>query len=230
MDSTHCDKPPEAGAAPPDEPRMGPMEVGEFTDDMRRFLLHMSQLGAALVAEDRAESVGYKPSESDMALGDPAALLAVMPEILRVMLHHPRLFTSLTDVAIQLMGDGRLAPRERELAILRIAWLCQAPYEWGEHVIIAKKAGITSEEIERITLGSQAGGWSEHEQAILHATEELHACAVISDETWEILSRRFDDRQLIELLVLIGQYQATAYYQNSLRVRLMQGNRGLEAR
>jgi len=220
----------ESHGAPPGEPRIGPMEVAEFTDDMRQFLVHMSQLAHALLAEDRAEAVGYTPGVSAMQLGDPAPLLAVMPELLRTMLHHPRLFTSLTDIAIQLMGDGALSPRERELAVLRIGWLCQAPYEWGEHVMVAKKAGITSEEIERITEGSQASGWSEHERAILRATEELHANATISDGTWEALSRRFNTRQLIELPVLVGQYQVTAYFQNSLRVRLLDGNEGLEAR
>ena len=69
-----------------------------------------------------------------------------------------------------------------------------------------------------------------HAQAILRAAEELFADAMISDETWATLSKRLDDRQLIELPILIGQYQAVAYYQNSLRLRLHNGNLGLKAR
>jgi 4-carboxymuconolactone decarboxylase len=53
---------------------------------------------------------------------------------------------------------------------------------------------------------------------------------MISDATWEVLSRRFSSRQLIELPVVVGQYQAAAYYQNALRLRLLNGNLGLEAR
>ena len=116
------------------------------------------------------------------------------------------------------------------VAILRIGWLCQAPYEWGEHVLIAKRLGIGSDEIERVTRGSLATEWSEHERAILRAAEELHENAMISAATWEPLSKQLDDRQLIELPILIGQYQAVAYYQNSLRLRLHNGNLGLKAR
>ena len=81
-----------------------------------------------------------------------------------------------------------------------------------------------------LTQGSDSPGWNEHEQAILRAAEELHANAMISDATWATLSKRFDDRQLIELPIVIGQYQAVAYYQNSLKLRLHKGNHGLKAR
>ena len=59
--------------------------------------------------------------------------------------------------------------RERELAVLRVAWLCRAPYEWGEHVELAKLCGVSAEEIERVTQGSSAAGWSDHECALLLA-------------------------------------------------------------
>jgi alkylhydroperoxidase family enzyme len=64
----------------------------------------------------------------------------------------------------------------------------------------------------------------------VRAAEELYDDAVVSDGTWATLAKRLDDRQLIELLVVIGQYQAVAYYQNSLRLRLHEGNPGLKAR
>lgn len=153
-----------------------------------------------------------------------------MPEIVRTMLRHGDLFATQADIGIQLLGRGTLNPRHREIAVLRIGWLCQAPYEWGEHVIVAKKVGLTSEDIERITIGSAADGWTPLERAILRATEELYEQAMISDETWAVLAAGLSDVQLIELPILVGQYQAVAYYQNSLRLRLHDGNAGLSAR
>ena len=64
----------------------------------------------------------------------------------------------------------------------------------------------------------------------MRATEELYEDAMISDATWATLAKRLDERQLIELPIVIGQYQAVAYYQNSLRLRLHDGNLGLKAR
>ena len=113
---------------------------------------------------------------------------------------------------MQLLGQGALAARDRELAILRIGWLCQAPYEWGEHVHVAKTVGILSDEIERITVGSTAPGWCEKDAAILRATEELYADAMISDDTWAVLETHFDTQQLIELPIVVGYRLILAHY------------------
>jgi len=151
-------------------------------------------------------------------------------EYFATMARHPKLMEYQVGLSSQLFR-GDLRPRDRELAILRTAWLSQAPYEWGEHVQIGKRdAGFSSVEIENITIGSSAENWDEHERAILSAVEELHANAMISDETWKILASGLDDRQLLELPVLIGTYQSVAYLQNAVRFRLRPGNPGLSAR
>jgi 4-carboxymuconolactone decarboxylase len=155
---------------------------------------------------------------------------AQIPEVFGLMLRHPGLFRCQMDMGIQLLGQGELSPRERELAILRVGWWCRAPYEWGEHVDIAKRYGVTSEEIERARHGSSAPGWTEHERAILRAVEELLGNQMISDATWETLARAWTERQLIEFPMLVGQYFATALQQNSLRVRLADDNVGLRQR
>ena len=152
-------------------------------------------------------------------------------EYLATVLRHPGLFRKHNDLAVQLISKGALSPRDRELAILRLGWLLQAPYEFGEHVGTAKRmCGMTTEEIERVIVGSTAPGWSDYERAIIRAVEELVEDAMISDETWATLAAHMNDKQLLELPVLVGQYQGVAYLQNSVRARLMDGNSGLAAR
>ena len=133
--------------------------------------------------------------------------------------------------ALLVLFQGEISPRERELAVLRVAWRCRAPYEWGQHVNVAKRYGITSEEIERLTRkGSSEPGWSEHEAAILRAVDELLTEQMIGDETWATLAATWNERQLIEFPSMVGQYVATAYSQNSLRLRLDPENPGLRHR
>jgi alkylhydroperoxidase family enzyme len=154
-----------------------------------------------------------------------------VPDSVATMLRHPILYSSYASLARQLMMSGSLAARDRELVILRNAWICQAPFEWGEHVAIGKRvAGLTSEEIDRVTAGSVTPGWSDHERALLRAVEELHESAIISDETWDILAQSFDEKELIEILIVVGQYTCIAFVQNSLMVRLRPENPGLSAR
>jgi alkylhydroperoxidase family enzyme len=153
-----------------------------------------------------------------------------VPDSVATMLRHPNLYSSYASLARQLMS-GSLAARDRELLILRNAWICQAPFEWGEHVAVGKRvAGLTSEEIDRVTAGSVAPGWSNRERSLLRAVEELHESAIISDETWRILAEFFNEKELIEILIVVGQYTCVAFVQNSLRVTLRPENAGLSAR
>ncbi len=212
-------------------PRIEPLAVDQLSDDLLVMIDNMISVNEAINAREQSNLINVR-TQSD-AIGaeeHTRAAIASLPEIMRTMLRHPDLFACQTSIGIQLLGKGALPPRERELAVLRIGWLCQAPYEWGEHVNVAKNAGLTGDEIERITMGSMALEWSVLDRAILKAVEELHDGAAISSQTWSELAECFDEKQLIELPILVGQYQTIAYYQNSLRLRLHEGNQGLRAR
>ncbi|MEY2925678.1 MAG: hypothetical protein RL367_155, partial [Pseudomonadota bacterium] len=129
-----------------------------------------------------------------------------IPEVFGVMLKHPWLFRCQIEIGTLFFSQGRIAPRERELAVLRVGWLCRAPYEWGEHVNIGKRNGLTLDEIERVTLGSTAPQWSAHDRAILAGVEELVGDHMISDATWGTLAKSWDEAQLLEFPMLVGQY------------------------
>lgn len=140
-----------------------------------------------------------------------------LPQYMRVMLKQPALFGCHMEMGSAIF-TGRLPPRDRELAVLRIAWLSQSPYEWAEHVDIAQRFGRTAEEAARVTQGSSAEGWDEHDAAILRGVEELLADYALSDATWEALARRWNEAQLIEYLIMIGHYVGVAFVQNTLRI------------
>ena len=187
-------------------PRIDPLPDGEIAE-------------AAMVAIDKIRTM------NDIALDTP------VPEFFATVGKHPELLAAFLDFGIRFLGDTALPDRQRELAILRTGWLCGAPFEWGEHVLIAREdAAISAEEIEWIVTGSAAPGWDELDRAMLKACEELHAEAMISDATWEVLACHLTDQQLIELPMLAGQYHKVAFVQNSLRFRLREGNPGLSAR
>jgi 4-carboxymuconolactone decarboxylase len=152
-----------------------------------------------------------------------------IPGYFLTMVKHPDIFRCQLELGTALF-KGQLPPRERELAVLRIGWLCRAPYEWGEHVDISQRCGVTSEEITRIIEGSTADGWSSHDRAILRGVEELLDNQIITDETWATLAQSWSEAQLIEFPMMVGQYVATAYVQNSLRIRLAKANPGLTHR
>lgn len=147
-----------------------------------------------------------------------------------ILAHSPDLFATYMDFGVAITMRTALPTRWRELLILRTGWLCGAPYQWGEHVITGRQAGLTEAEIERVTIGADADGWDAQDRAILRAAEELHAAAMIGDENWALLAGFLDERQLLEVPMVVGHYHTTAYVQNSLRVALNDHNPGLSAR
>ncbi len=154
----------------------------------------------------------------------------VIPDYFATMFRHPQLYRLQMETGALLLGSGSIPPRERELAILRVGWLCGAPYEWSAHVDIARKVGMTAAEIERVTAGSSAPGWNDHDVAVLRGVEELVGDHMLSDATWAALAEVWDDHQLIEFPSLVGQYITVALVQNSLRIRLNEGSLGLMER
>jgi alkylhydroperoxidase family enzyme len=130
--------------------------------------------------------------------------------IFTTLAHHPKLLRRWGAFGGTLLYRGTLSDRDRELLILRTGYLCRARYEWGQHVVIARAAGLDDGEIARVAAGPDADGWSSDDAALLRAADELHADSRIGDATWSALASRFDAQQLIEVCMSVGQYHRVA--------------------
>jgi 4-carboxymuconolactone decarboxylase len=147
--------------------------------------------------------------------------------IFATLAHHPKLLKRWSAFGGVLLYGGSLPARERELLILRAGYLCRAHYEWGQHVAIGRAAGLTDDEIARVPAGADAEGWSAEDAALLRAADELHRDSRISDATWAALAERWDEPQLIEICMVVGQYHLVAFTLNSLGVQREDGVEGL---
>lgn len=138
--------------------------------------------------------------------------------IFTTLARHQALFERWLPFGGYLLGRGVLGERERELLILRTGYNCASPYEWGQHVRIGLAVGLDRAEIERVARGPRAPGWSDDDATLLQAADELHRDAKIGADTWARLAARYDERALIEIPMLVGQYHMVAFTLNSLEV------------
>lgn len=143
--------------------------------------------------------------------------------IFRTLAHHPDLMRRWLVFGNHILGKSTLAPRERELVILRIGYLCQAGYEWGQHVLIARQAGMTDAEIRSAKTGPGTPGLSELDRLLLQATDELHADAHVGDATWAGLSKHLSRQQLMDLVFTVGQYNLVSMALNTFGVQPDEG-------
>jgi len=185
-------------SAAPNSPRIEPLAPADRGDQARELLASVAL-----------------PNQSDTTLN-----------IFATLVRHPGLFRRWLPFGGKLLA-GKLPARDRELLILRTAWRCRAEYEWGQHVLIAKSSGVTEDEIARSRFGA-GDGWSDFDAALLRAVDELHDDGCISDGTWRTLATRYDERQLIEVPMLVGHYHMIGFTLNSLGVQREPGVPGFQ--
>jgi 4-carboxymuconolactone decarboxylase len=159
---------------------------------------------------------GNRPDIQELLDLSTAAMGGVL-NVFLTLAKNPELFRRFTAL-FGLFTAGKLPPVQRELLILRTAWLCRCDYEWGQHVRIGGVAGLTDVDITRVTHELDPQAWSPLDYALLRATDELVENHRVTRPTWDALAEHFDEPQLIELVMVVGTYVALAGVLNSAEV------------
>ena len=128
---------------------------------------------------------------------------------------------------IHFVANYAIPLRDKELLILRTAWLSRGDYIWGRHNLMGQDAGLTEEQVRRVTAGPDAPGWDDFDQALLRAADELHTSRFISGATWDKLAERYSEEQLREVVLIVGNYTQLAMFQNTLGALLEPDVEGL---
>jgi len=129
---------------------------------------------------------------------------------LGIILRHAALAKAFLTFNNYIATASSLSKRTRELVILRVSWLRRSEYELVQHLVLARNAGISEAEIERVQIGSEACGWDLADAALIRAVDELHADARIEDRTWAELANHFALNQLMDLVFTVGCYETLA--------------------
>ncbi|MFX1339537.1 MAG: carboxymuconolactone decarboxylase family protein [Promethearchaeota archaeon] len=175
------------------EPRIRPLEEDEWDEDARTLIDGLRNSGNPVI------------------------------NIVKTLANYSKLYNRWRVFGNHILFKSSLPIREKEILILRIGWLCGSEYEWGQHVIIGKRAGLNDEDIKRITLGADASGWDPFEATLIRAVDELYSDAFISDTTWNALAQRYDTKQLMDVVFTIGQYNLVSWALNTFGVQREKG-------
>jgi 4-carboxymuconolactone decarboxylase len=119
-----------------------------------------------------------------------------------------------------LLGELKLDPVLRELAILRVARLTPgAEYEWVQHDPIALAIGAGQEQVDALRRDEiDAGCFSAAEQAVLQFTTEVVNESLVRDETFAAVADVLSDREIVELIMVIGQYMMVGRVMAALEI------------
>jgi len=134
--------------------------------------------------------------------------------------HHPRLLKRFMTFAGLFLNKGFLPAREREIVILRVGWNCQSVYEFGQHTIIGERVGLSLDEVAALTRDVDAGQWSDIDAHLIAMADELCADNCVSDATWQALTKRWNEAELVELVMVAGVYRLVSGFLNTMGVEL----------
>ena len=93
--------------------------------------------------------------------------------ILRLLMHAQTNVIPLLSLGTSILTEQELDAKLRELAILRVAHLTGANYEWTQHVPIAKQTGVTDAQVAAIRQGAEATAFTDLEKQVLQFTDEI---------------------------------------------------------
>jgi 4-carboxymuconolactone decarboxylase len=159
---------------------------------------------------------------NDELPADIRETLANLPpvNVFRMMANAPASFHGFLQLAGSILMQSEFDARKREIAILRVAQVTRASYEWAQHVRLARQIGVTQEEIDRIGVDGPVQGLDEESALVCRVAEEISRDIRLSDEALEAILARYGVRQATELILCCSYFNMLSRFLESTRVEL----------
>jgi len=137
----------------------------------------------------------------------------------KTFLNVPEMVDGVMPYTIYLESDTSLTPRQREILILRAAWLCSNEAIWARHAARARDAGMNNAEIHRIAEGPSAAGWDPFEATLLRMADELYRNSSVTDATFKAVSATYDMQRMMEAVETFNHFTTLSMLYNSFGVQ-----------
>jgi 4-carboxymuconolactone decarboxylase len=138
---------------------------------------------------------------------------------LRTLLNLPELADAVMPYTNYLTDGSSLIGRQRELLVMRAAWLGGSQVLWAVHAPLARNAGISPEEFRRIALGPDASGWDPFEASLLRLADQLFKNSSVTNATWQTLAARYNMFNLMDAVETVNHFIVLTMIYNSFGVQ-----------
>ena len=161
------------------------------------------------------------PKDDDL---DPEVrdLLAILPplNLFRMLANAPASIKEFLDMGASILMRSEFDPRKREIAILRVAHVTQAPYVWHHHAAIGRTTGITDDEIEKIACHGPVTTLDEEGNLLCRVAEEISLHVRLSDDALSQILERYGSRGATELILCCCWFNLASRFTQSTRVEV----------
>jgi alkylhydroperoxidase family enzyme len=127
--------------------------------------------------------------------------------VYKTLMHSPDIASVWLDLVNVVRWKVELDDRLREMVIVRVGYLNHCPYVVNQHVPeLTAPAGLPKEECDALADWQAAGCFNERERAALAYTDAMTRDVNVPDSVFVALRKHFNERQIVELTVLVGVY------------------------
>nr|WP_203597510.1 carboxymuconolactone decarboxylase family protein [Actinomadura bangladeshensis] len=139
------------------------------------------------------------------------------------MLYSPSVGLPLQDLGAALRFRTAFTKREREIATLVVAAHARSDYEWYAHERIGRRHGLTDAEIDALRDGRAPLLGDVRERVVHEAARQLATEGDLADAVFTEAVATLGRAAVVELVTLVGYYQALALQLRVFRVGLPDG-------
>jgi len=151
------------------------------------------------------------PEEAPEKVQETFKRLPAVLNVFKMMAHSETNFRPLVRLGTAVLAEQKLSPKLRELAILRVANLSKAEYEWVQHVALAKVVGVTQPQVDALGRGEiHSPCFDAAEQLVLEFATEVIRDVRASDQTFARVREQLTPREIVELVLAVGYYMMVA--------------------
>lgn len=168
---------------------------------------------------------------TSQAVGDAHEVLAQLDQrgretlnLHRAIARSPNSLRNFLRLGNSLLQYGQLAPNLRELAILRVAQMTGANYEWAHHVPIAKQAGVNEAQMQALSDWRSAEVFNPRERAVLDYVEGVTTNRDVPDDVFEAARSQLSEEHVIELTLVCGYWGMVACVLLALKIDVEQSS------
>jgi alkylhydroperoxidase family enzyme len=136
----------------------------------------------------------------------------------RMLLNSPPVASGWLNLLTAIRQKAKLPGKFRELAILRIAVLNGADYEYRAHVPFALKEGATEAQVAVLPDWEKSDAFDAKERSVLAYTDAMTEEVQVSDAVFDAVSKHFDPREMTELTATIAAYNLVSRFLEALKV------------
>jgi 4-carboxymuconolactone decarboxylase len=134
----------------------------------------------------------------------------------------PESFTPFMQLGGSLLGDPGISTPTREIAILRVAHITGAGYEWAQHEQIARNVGVSDEAIAALQTDdpSDSGALDADGALAARVAEEISRDVRLSDQALDALIERYGNKGAASMVLCVSYYNMVSRFLESMRVEI----------